>query len=1031
MTTSGRSSSKTSQFANLHVHTDYSLLDGASRMNELVLEATALGQPAVATTDHGNLGGVYDLVKAAKAAGIKPIAGIEVYHAPSSREEKRPIYWGSPEQKGSDVSGAGAYTHLTLLARDSAGLRNLYRMHQLSYTEGFYRKPRVDLELLERYNEGVIVLSGCMGGAIATRLRLGQVEAAEALAHQFANIFGDRFFIEVMSHGFEEEEEVKQALFALAHRLHLPMVATNDSHYTRESDAPVQKALLHLQTFGAFGGFSGSGYHLRSREEMDALGLPAEALDNTVLIAEQVEDYDDVFRRVVRMPSWTKADYDDEEDRFLEDDESLTLEAYGGLNDRLNEAGRTPNNYQEYLARLQYEIDVINSLGYPSYFLVLADIIRWAKARGIRVGPGRGSAGGSLVAWALRITELDPLVHDLVFERFLNPQRASIPDIDIDVEDSRREEVRQYILDTHGFEYVAMIGTYGVIGAKRALEDAARVQGKKRALADRMKAKLPPARFGRMPGLSDGDWVDNTKDEDEILELAVQLEGLRRNTGQHAAGLLISPVPIVDVVPVRKAAGGKENAETSAWEGLVTEFPMGPVDALGLVKYDFLGLRNLDIISKTMKYIGKEIPLPTSPEECNDSATYELLRAGNTTGVFQLDGAGMRSLLRAVVPTSFADIAAVLALYRPGPMGANAHKEYAQRKNRRVVVTPIHPELDLGDILDSTYGLIVYQEQVLAALKKVCDWTYAEADLLFNAMRKKDHAKLNAAKPGFFASASACGTSEEAASALWDILVPFADYSFNRAHSAGYGLVAYWTAYLKANHPNEYMAALLGSVSGDPVRLAEYLDECRRIGIRLLPPDVNGSDTGFTPTPEGIRYGLSAIKGVGEKATAALVKRRPYADLPSFFRRADPKVLNVGVLRALVKAGALDSLHSKRTELINDIERLAELAGREKDNRGSSLFSYSYAPRYHGPDVHTDIEAWEQEVLGCKLSRPKKIIDVQTPKTPNEWEYIRAALAVGSDIEYELRFKGQLVAKGVCTLSPAVQSTLRDLGVDL
>lgn len=1030
MTSSGPASAKISQFANLHVHTDYSLLDGASRMNELVLEATALGQPAVATTDHGNLGGVYDLVRAAKAAGIKPIAGIEVYHAPGQRTDKRPIYWGTPEQKGSDVSGAGAYTHLTLLARNSTGLRNLYRMHNAAYQEGFYRKPRVDLELLERYGEGVICLSGCMGGAVATRLRLGQIEEAEATTHRLARLFPDSFFIEVMSHGFEEEEEVKHSLISLAHRLNLPMVATNDSHYTRESDAPVQKALLHLQTFGAFGGFSGSGYHLRSREEMDALGLPAEALDNTVKIAEMVEDYDDVFTRRVRMPVCTNLGFGPNDER-LTPEEALTGEAYDGLNTRLNERGRTPENYQEYLARLQYEIDVINELGYPSYFLVLADIIRYAKARGIRVGPGRGSAGGSLVAWALRITDLDPLVHDLVFERFLNPQRASIPDIDIDVEDSRREEVRKYVLDTHGFEYVAMIGTYGVIGAKRALEDAARVKGIKRAVADRMKAKLPPARFGRMPGLSDGDWADNTPEEDDVLSLAVQLEGLRRNTGQHAAGLLISPEPIVEVVPVRKAAGGKENAETSAWEGLVTEFPMGPVDALGLVKYDFLGLRNLDIISKTMSYIGKEIPLPTNPEECDDTRTYQLLRAGNTTGVFQLDGSGMRSLLRAVEPNSFADIAAVLALYRPGPMGANSHKEYAQRKNRRVDIKEIHPELDLGDILDSTYGLIVYQEQVLAALKKVCGWSYAEADLLFNAMRKKDHAKLNAAKPGFFEAAQAHGTSQEAASALWDILVPFADYSFNRAHSAGYGLVAYWTAYLKANYPHEYMAALLGSVSSDPTKLQEYLDECRRIGIRLLPPDVNGSDTGFTPSSEGIRYGLSAIKGVGEKATAALLKRRPYADLPAFFRRADAKVLNIGVLRALVKAGALDSLHSKRTELLNDIDRLAELAARERDNRGSSLFSYGYTPRFHGADLHTDIEAWEQEVLGCKLSRPKKIIDVQTPKTQSEWAYIRSALAVGSDIEYELRFKGQLVSKGVCTLTPAVQSTLRDLGVEL
>lgn len=1011
------------QFVSLHVHTDYSMLDGAARMEGLVREVVELGQPAVAVTDHGNLGGIYELHRLAKQYGIKPIAGIEVYHAPSSRTHKSPVYWGAPERRKQDVSGGGAYTHLTLLARNEEGLRNLYRMHHLAYTEGFYRKPRVDLDLLEQFSEGVICLSGCMGGAIATHLRLGQKGEAALLADHLRVIFKDRFFIEVMNHGFEEEEEVQRALIALAEHHDLPMVATNDSHYIKESDAQSQKALLHLQTFGAFTGFSGTGYHLRSREEMDVLGLPVEALDNTLAITEMIEDYGDAFTKRVRMPVAKLCT-----NLGFGEAQTLRRNARDGLDARFFPVSLLKR--PDYIDRLNYELDVICDLGFAGYFLVLADIIQWAKARGIRVGPGRGSAGGSVVAFALGITELDPIVHGLVFERFLNPQRASLPDIDIDVEDSRRDEVKAYVLETYGKDYVAMIGTYGTIGAKRALEDAARVLGKSRRLADEMKAKLPPPRFGRQPTLNDGNWDVLAGGEYDVLNLALKLEGLIRQAGQHAAGLIISPDPLPDILPCRKAAGGKENEETSKWEGLVTEYPMGPVEALGLVKYDFLGLRNLDIISKTMQYVGREIELPTEPGDCCDDRTFDLLRRGDTTGVFQLDGSGMRSLLREVAPTSFADISAVLALYRPGPMGVNSHKEYARRKNGRVVPSPIHDELDLGDILDDTYGLVVYQEQVLAALAKICNWTYADADLLFNAMRKKDHGKLEAAKPGFFEAAQAHGTSEAAASALWETLVPFADYSFNRAHSAGYGLVAYWTAYLKANHPNQYMAALLGSVSADPDKLGEYLAECRRVGIRLLPPDINASDSGFTPTPEGIRYGLSAIKGVGEKATEALKKKRPYNDLPSFFRRADGKVLNVGTLRALVKAGALDTLYPRRTELLMDVERLSELAGREKGNRGNTLFSYSYDPRHHGSDADSDLRAWEAEVLGVELSKPKKGFDVQSPKTPSEWEYIRRTLTnVGADLEYTLTYRGQVVAKGVCTLSSDVIETLKDLGV--
>jgi DNA polymerase III subunit alpha len=1003
-------------FVHLHVHTHYSLLDGASRVPELVGEVKAKGQSAVAMTDHGTMGGAYEFYHECLKQGVKPIIGMEAYYAPSSREEKA-VFWGTPDQRKQDVSGSGAYTHLTLLARDAGGLRNLYRLHHLSYTEGFYRKPRVDFDLLSRYGGGLIVLSGCMGGPVATRLRLGQTDEAEATAMAMArDLHLDGFYIEVMDHEFQEERDVTDALISLALRLDLPMVATNDTHYTTPSDDVAQKALLHLQTYGAFAGFSGTGYHIKGRGDMAALHLPASSLATPNKIALEVEDYADVFKGKRRIPI-SKG--------FMSED--FDAQVMSGLAQRMYEKTKSNNIPLEYMERAEYENETIVSLGFETYFQTLAEIVQEAKRRGIRVGPGRGSAGGSLVAFALRITDLDPIVHGLLFERFLNPQRVSVPDIDIDIEDSRRDELREWVLDTYGEEYVCMIGTYGTIAAKRALSDSAKVLGKSFATGENMKKLLPPPKFGRAPSLADGDWSELSDSEKEVLELAKKLEGTIRGHGQHAAGLIISPEALPSILPLRKAAGGKENTETSAWRGLVTAFPMGPVDVLGLTKYDFLGLRNLDIITKTMEFIGREIPLPVDPEKCNDSRTYELLRRGETLGVFQLDGGGMQRLLRDVRPTAFGDISAVLALYRPGPMGAGSHHEYAKRKNRKLDSSPVLPELE--DILAETYGLIVYQEQVLAALNRVCGWSYAEAELVFNAMRKKDHAKLDAARPSYVAAAEANGYAPEAIDLLWETLIPFADYSFNKAHTAGYGLVAYWTAYLKANHPNEYLAALLSSVSDNPEKLQEYLAECERMRIRLLPPDVNTSGGGFTPVPEGIRYGLSAIKGVGEKATEALCKRRPYKSLDDFFRRVDPKALNAGIAKALAKSGTLDTLHPDRAALLEDAERLTELASRERGNRGDNLFGYSYQPRPVAPVGLDTIREWELDTLGVTLVKPLVSIAVDKPLTPTQWVYMSATLKnSGADIEYVLKYKSQVVHRGVCTLSESARQTLRDVG---
>lgn len=963
-------------FVHLHVHSHYSLLDGKGKPAEYAERAAALGQPALAITDHGSLSGAYQHWKECNRVGIKPIIGCEFYVAPTSRKDRTPI---------PGFGGSGKHAHLTVIATGSRGLRNLFKLQARAYSEGLYGRPRIDFELLDEHREGLLVLSGCAGSHISHYLRSGQLEQAEELACRLKESFPGRFFIEVMHHDIQaedlDESLLNDALIELASRQNIPLVATNDAHYCLEEDSVVHEALLCIQTKSTLKSekrfkFDGHGYHIRSRAEMEELPLPRAALDTTVYIADLVESYDEVFAHSLRMPSFS-------------DDEGYDLDsnATSGLIER---NGVQSYETQPYWDRLNYELEVITSMGYAGYFLVLEHIIREAKKRGIVIGPGRGSAGGSLVAYALGITDLDPLAHGLLFERFLNPSRVSLPDIDIDVAENDRPSLIELIRELYGAENVSVIGNFGTIGAKAALKDANRVLGGNFGAGSEYVSHLPPAKFGRSPGLD-----KYTGPKDEVFSLACGLEGLIRNQGQHAAGVIISPEPLAGLVPLWRPADQEQ---------LVCGFDMHELEALGLVKMDFLGLRNLGVINDCMRLLrnsgSTDLSLPILPEACNDQRTYELLSRGESLGVFQLDSPGMRGLLRLLRPTEFDDISSVLALYRPGPMGANAHVEFANRKNRNGgrwdSSWAIHAELEeaLKPVVESTYGLIVFQEQVLAALNVVCGWSYAEAGLLFDAMRKKKHDKMQETKPSYLESGAKKGYSPEALEALWDTLVPFADYSFNRAHTAGYGLIAYWTAFLKANYPAEYMSSLLSTVTDDPDRLQEYLEECVRLGLKVMPPDINVSGAGFTPVDGGIRFGLAAISGVGEKAFEAIESCRPYRDLRDFLDRAPMTALNSGVVAALAKSGALDSVTANREAVVATADTVVTLAGLKRDAAALGqplLVDTGYVPSVGVVNVNLR-RGWELDTTGIGFSVARVIITPTRPLSELEFEFLRKML---------------------------------------
>ena len=908
-------------FVHLHVHTEYSMLDGAARVGDLVAEVARQQMPAIAMTDHGNVFGAFDFYKQATSVGVKPIIGIEAYVAPESRHEKKRVQWASGGDD--DVSGGGAYTHMTILAENNQGLANLFRLSSLASLEGYYYKPRMDRELLSRYADGLIATTGCPGGEIQTRLRMGNYREALRAASDYRDIFGaSNFYLELMDHGIDIENRVRADLLKLAKELKLPLLATNDLHYTFAEDGAAHEALLCVQSGSTLADpkrfkFDNHEFYVKTAAQMRELfkDIP-ESCDNTLLIAERCNV---TLREGENLLPRFEVPQGESEDSWLR---ALSHE---GLKSRLGDKV-TP----VHLQRLDYELDVMIKMGFPGYFLVVADLCSHAREVGIRVGPGRGSAAGSLVAYALGITGLDPLEHGLLFERFLNPERISMPDIDLDFDERRRSEMIRYATEKYGDDRVAQIITYGTIKSKQALKDATRVLGYPYAIGEKLTKALPPSVMGKditLGGVFDKDdprhgeagefrtLYDTDADSKRVVDLAKGLEGLKRQWGVHAAGVILSREPLLDVIPIhRREADG----------AIITQFDMGACEATGLLKMDFLGLRNLSVLDDALQNIKLNLDIEIVLEDLllSDQKTFELLSRGDTLGVFQLDGGPMRALLRSMAPDSFADISAVIALYRPGPMGENAHNNYADRKNGRKPVEAIHPELrePLAEILGDTYGLIVYQEQVMAIAQKVAGFSLGRADLLRKAMGKKNKEILDKEYIPFEAGMKSNGFGDAAIKRLWEVLIPFSDYAFNRAHSAGYGVVSFWTAYLKANYPTEYMAALLTSVRDDKDKSALYLSECRRMGISVLPPDVNESNSEYTPRGKDIRFGLAAIRNVGEGVVASIKSAREakgaFTSFGDFLAKVDAQVCNKKTIESLIKAGAFDELGHHRKGLV-------------------------------------------------------------------------------------------------------------------
>jgi DNA polymerase-3 subunit alpha len=932
------------QFVHLHNHTEYSMLDGAARIGELLDEAGRQGMSALAITDHGNMFGAYDFYKQANARGIKPVIGIEAYLTPgTSRFDRTRVQWN----KGGDddVSGGGAFTHLTLLAETTTGMHNLFRLSSLASIEGFFYKPRMDVELLSQYSQGIIAFTGCPSGEVQTWLRIGRYDKARAAAGELRDIFGpDNVYVELMDHGLDIETRVTADLIRLAADLGLPMVATNDSHYTKAEDAEAHEALLCVQSGSTLADpkrfkFDASSFYLRPAHEMrEVFAEVPQACDTTLEIAERC--HVEFVEGANLMPTFDVPEGETEASW-------LAKQVDRGLHVRFGDT--IPD---DVAAQAEFETGVVTSMGFPGYFLVVGDFIRWAKQQGIRVGPGRGSAAGSIVAYALGITDLNPLQHGLLFERFLNPERVSMPDIDIDFDERRRGDVIAYVTDKYGADRVAQIVTYGTIKAKQAIKDAARVLGYPYGLGDKITKAYPPGVMGKdMPlaGVFDPEhprygeagefrtMYDTDPDVKRVVDIARGLENLKRQWGVHAAGVIMSAEPLIDVIPIMKRE--QDGA-------IITQFDYGSCEALGLLKMDFLGLRNLTVLDDALVNVrvNRGVDIDLDGLTLDDPATYELLARGDTLGVFQLDGGPMRSLLRMMKPDSFEDISAVLALYRPGPMGANSHTNYALRKNGQQPITPIHPELaePLADILDTTYGLIVYQEQVMAIAQRVAGYSLGAADLLRRAMGKKKKEILDKEKVPFAAGMAENGYSQAAIDTLWDILVPFSDYAFNKAHTAGYGLVSYWTAYLKANYPAEYMAALLTSVRDDKDKSALYLNECRRMGIKVLPPDVNESHGDFTPVGTDVRFGLAAIRNVGHNVVDAIVAAREkhgrFTDFGDFMDAVPAVVCNKRVIESLVKAGAFDSFGYARRSLAAVHEEVVDAVVLRKRNEAIGQF---------------------------------------------------------------------------------------------
>jgi DNA polymerase-3 subunit alpha len=992
------------------------MLDGAARIGELVEAARADGQPALGITDHGNMYGVLDFFGRCHEAGITPVIGTEAYMAFESRHE-RPARRGRVDDTGGDVEGGQKlYYHLTLLAETTEGYRNLMKLSSEAYLSGWYYKGRVDWELLEQFHSGLVATTGCLGGVVPQSLLAGDEEKAFKLAGRLQDIFGrDNLFVELQDHGLSEQTRTNPGLVRIARRLGAPLLATNDSHYTHRQDAVAHDALLCVQTGATIDDpkrfrFEGAEHYLKTAAEMRAVfGELPEACDNTLLVAERA--HVDIEFGLDALPEFPVPEHVTGATNEVRADNYLRHLAYEGGRQRYGSP--VPDAVRD---RLDFELGVISKMGFSAYFLVVWDLIRHARDSDIRVGPGRGSAAGCCVAYCLRIVDLDPIRYDLLFERFLNPGRKQMPDIDMDFDERYRGEMIRYAAERYGSDHVAQIVTFSTIKARAAVRDAARVLGLPYGVGDRIAKAMPPLVMGRdtplkaclelVEGHEDGyvaaqglrEMYAADPDAAKVIDVAKGLEGLRRQDGIHAAAVVITREPLTEYLPVqRKPETGQDPSEAP----VVTQYEMHGVEELGLLKMDFLGLRNLSVIERALDLIerseGARPDIDAVP--LDDDATFQMLRRADTIGVFQLEGGAMRTTLRALAPTSFDDVAALVALYRPGPMAANMHRDYPDLKNGRKPISYLHPDMEA--ILGDTYGLMLYQESVMRVAQKFAGYTLEEADNLRKACAKKYRKLIQAEREKFVVGCERNGYGAELGTRLFDIIEPFADYAFNKSHSYGYGLVAYQTAWLKAHYPVEYLAALLTSVKDDKDRTAVYLGECRAMGLEVLVPDVNRSAGEFTPLQgeDGRRrivFGLAAVRNVGESLVERIVAEReangPFADFYDFCRRVDPVVLNKRTVESLVKAGAFDSLDHPRQGLCLVSEQVVDrtLERRREEQAGITTLFAALAPPDAGegsgagegsdafaevrvpiPDTefhHEQRLAFEKEMLGLYVS---------------------------------------------------------------
>lgn len=953
------------RFTHLHVHSEYSLLDGAARVNDLVAKAASLGMSALALTDHGVMYGAIAFYKACKQHGIKPILGCEMY-----------LTTGSMKAKGSRKDNP--IHHLILLAKNNEGYRNLLRLCSIGHLEGFYYKPRIDLEQLERYSSGLIALSSCLAGEVSQHLLYDRFTEAKQSALRYRDIFGEDFYLELQDHGLFEQKKVNQGMVRLARETGIPLVATNDVHYLQAQDNAVQDILICIGTGKTLDDkdrlrFRTDQMFLKSADEMAALfpHVP-EALANTERIAESCEVQLELGKSV--LPA------------FRPIPDGRTAESYlaelcrTGLRERfVHDARWSDEGFRTQAEqRLEYELSVISGMGFADYFLIVWDFIRFARAEGIAIGPGRGSSAGSLVAYALHITDVDPLKYRLLFERFLNPERVSMPDIDIDFSDERRDEVIEYVVAKYGREHVAQIITFGTMAARAAVRDVGRVLGLPYHEVDRA-AKLIPNHHGMTIAeamRTSADLRALAKSNEriaELLDFARRVEGLPRHASTHAAGVVISREPLTHYTPLQE---GTDRAP-------LTQYAMEHLEAIGLLKMDFLGLRNLSIIERTIQAVedSGQGRLDFRRIGDDDAAVYDLLGRGDTTGIFQMESPGMRRVLKELKPTEFEDIISVLALYRPGPM--EFIPQYIQGKRGKMRVEYPHPSLE--PILADTYGIIVYQEQIMQIASTMAGFSLGEADLLRRAVSKKKREVLDQERAHFAEGCIKQGYSAEDAHKVYDMIVRFADYGFPRAHATAYGVLAFQTAYLKAHYPAQFMSSLLTSVMGNHLKTAEYVEECRRIGIQVLPPCVNESEEQFTPIrmQDGtwaIRFGLAAVKNVGLQAVEAIRKERsskPYESLLDFCRRIDLRLCNKRVIESLILCGAFDELPGHRAQKVVMLDDCVELAAKwqkERDDLQLHLFGFEEQANWtvELPEVPAYLPAkqleMERDMLGLYLS---------------------------------------------------------------